>query len=89
MKIKEIYYSAHFARAFKKVSQDIQKQALKKEQIFRQNCFEESLKCHKLQGSLGNFWSFSVNYEYRILFEFLGEGKVAFVDIGGHEIYRK
>lgn len=32
--------------------------------------FEPSLKTHKLKGSLSNCWACSVEYDYRIIFEF-------------------
>ena len=88
MKIKTIYYSSHFARAFKKLPPEIQKEALKKEKLFRKDCFDHKLKTHKLKGELKNYWSFSINYSFRILFEFINDQEVAFIDIGNHQIYQ-
>ncbi|HAX78274.1 MAG TPA: hypothetical protein DCY88_21245 [Cyanobacteria bacterium UBA11372] len=50
--------------------------------------FEKSLKTHKLSGKLKEFWSFSIEYDERILFYFTDDGKAVFVDIGSHdEVY--
>ncbi len=87
MKITGIYYSSHFARAFKSLPADVRGEASRRERIFRNDCFDARLKTHKLKGSLAKYWSFSVNFSYRIVFEFIGEGEVAFVDIGDHGIY--
>lgn len=87
MKIKNIYYSSHFEKAFTALSLKIKKQAQEKEKIFRDDCFAKSLKTHKLKGKLENYWSFSINYSYRILFEFSEKDEVGFIDIGTHSIY--
>jgi addiction module RelE/StbE family toxin len=33
--------------------------------------FDSSLRTHKLKGELANVWSCSIDYKYRILFEFV------------------
>ena len=87
MKIKNIYYSSHFERAFKMLPSKIKKQAIEKEKIFREDCFDKRLKTHKLKGRFENYWSFSINYSYRILFEFSDKDEVGFIDVGTHSIY--
>ncbi len=88
MRVKTIFYSSHFARAFQKLPKFIQRQAIQKETIFRQNCFEPRLKTHKLKGELKDYWSFSINHSYRILFEFIDKEQVGFIDLGNHNIYK-
>jgi len=87
MKTEKIYYSSHFEKVFKSLPVKIQKQAIEKEKIFRKDCFDKSLRIHKLKGKLKNYWSFSVNHSYRILFEFYYQNEVIFTDIGTHSIY--
>ncbi|MBN1494183.1 type II toxin-antitoxin system mRNA interferase toxin, RelE/StbE family [Candidatus Peregrinibacteria bacterium] len=89
MKIINIYYSSHFAKAFKKLPASIKAKTIYKENIFRNNCFDISLKTHKLHGALNNYWSFSVSESHRILFEFSDKNTVGFIDIGTHSIYKK
>ena len=87
MKIRSVYYSSHFEKAFKSLPLNVRKQAIEKEKIFLENCFDKRLKTHKLKGRLENYWSFSINYSYRILFEFSEQNEVGFIDVGTHSIY--
>ena len=54
-----------------------------------QNPFDTSLKTHKLQGKLKDFYACSLNYEYRIILSIvIIDKKVFLVDIGTHdEVY--
>ncbi len=87
MKIKNIYYSSYFEKAFKALPSKIKEQAIEKEKIFREDCFDKRLKTHKLKGKLKNYWSFSINYSCRILFEFGEKDEASFIDVGTHSIY--
>ena len=57
------------------------------------DCFHSSLKTHKLTGDLANIWSCSIDYQYRILFEFIKDSKtqenaILLLNIGSHdEVY--
>lgn len=87
MKIHSIYYSSHFKKSLKKYrSQKIK--IAKKISLFLENPFEKNLKTHKLSGKLAAYWSFSVDYNLRILFEFIDRDAAGFIDIGTHEIYK-
>jgi addiction module RelE/StbE family toxin len=82
-----IYYSSKFAKEYKRLPKNIKLLAEKKELIFRANQYESQLKTHKLQGRLKSFWAFSINREYRIIFEFKDNNTVWFHSIGTHAIY--
>ncbi len=55
--------------------------------------FHPSLRTHKLQGDLSETWSCSINYSYRIIFEFIEsdieeEKVILLVNLGSHdEVY--
>lgn len=87
----EIAFSSAFRRAFKRrVQGDAMREKMFREKVqqFQNNVFEPSLKTHKLSGKLKDYWSFSVEYDLRIIFYFAGEEKIVFVDIGSHkEVY--
>ena len=84
----KILYSSKFLRAYKKLPRDIKLLAEKKEIIFRKNPFDKRLGAHKLHGSLKDFWSFSVDARYRIVFE-LGDGdEIYFHTVGDHDVYK-
>jgi len=87
MKINSVFYSSAFKKSIKKhlsSRNKIEKTIAK----FTNNPFDPSLKTHKLTGKLSNYWSFSVDYHTRILFEFIDEKTAGFIDIGTHEIYK-
>lgn len=82
-----IEYSKGFKKSFKRLDKLIQLQLIRKEKLFRQNCFDPSLRTHKLGGHLVGFWAFSINHSYRIVFEFIDgrAGFVGFIDVGNHD----
>ena len=83
----KILYLPRFEREYKKLPVDIQRLAEAKEKIFRKNPFNRQLKTHKLHGELLEFWAFSVNYSYRVIFDFHDERTVRFYSIGNHDVY--
>jgi len=57
--------------------------------ILRVNPKYPSLRLHKLQGNLKEYYSISINIQYRVVINFIIEdGKIIFIDIGGHEVYK-
>ncbi len=83
----KILYHPKFKKEYKKLPDNIKNLAYKKEEIFRANQFDPRLNTHKLHGALFEFWSFSVNYKYRIIFEFIDNETIRFYSIGNHDIY--
>ena len=85
----EIYYSPKFSREYKRLSPEIKRLAESKEKIFRQNPHDQRLKTHALQNQLHGFWSFSINRQIRIIFEFIDENTIWFHSVGSHDIYKQ
>lgn len=57
--------------------------------IFREDPKHNSLRLHKLEGKLGDYWSLSVETNFRLIFYYSKEG-VIFVDMGTHDqVYKK
>ena len=83
----KIIYSSNFLRAYKKLPAYIKNKAENIEIVFRKNPFDAALKTHKLNGNLSEFWSFSIDTKYRIIFEIGEKGLFYFHYIGSHEIY--
>lgn len=88
MIIKTIYYTGNFIKKWRKLSSQEKKQFKSKIALFQINPFTSNLKTHKLKGKLANFWSFSLNFQQRVLLDFKTKGKAIFYDFGGHEIYK-
>ena len=83
----KILYSPKFIRQYKKFSSEIKDKVEAKEDIFRANPFDNRLKTHKLNGELNDYWSFSVDYNVRIIFIFQDTDTIRLELIGGHDIY--
>lgn len=87
----KVTYSSSFKRAFKKRV----KGRIESENkfwscigIFIRNPFDKRLKTHKLSGKLKDLWSFTVEYDLRVIFFFTKDRNVVFIDIGNHdEVY--
>jgi mRNA-degrading endonuclease YafQ of YafQ-DinJ toxin-antitoxin module len=86
--IHKVSVTPRFDRSFVKLPQPVQEIANSKDHWFRLNAFDPRLKTHPLKGKLKGLWSYSVNYDYRILFEFLSPSEVLYHDIGTHNVYR-
>lgn len=50
--------------------------------------FDSSLRTHKLSVKLEHFWSFTIEYDLRVIFYFENAETAVFVDLGTHkEVY--
>ena len=87
----EISFSSSFKRAFKKKikgNKFLENKFFERIEKFINDPYDKSLKTHKLSGKLKDLWSFSIDYDVRVIFFFLDEKRVVFVDIGTHdEVY--
>ena len=83
----KILYLPKFAKQYKRLPQEIKKKAEEREKVFRKNPFNLKLKTHKLHGELKDFWAFSIDYRYRIIFDFKDKDIVRFYFVGDHNIY--
>lgn len=84
----KIRYSSKFRREYKKLGREVKEKAKIKVSWFRQKPFGKRLNTHKLKGSLDGFWSFSLDDEHRIIFEFRSRDEVWFHSVGDHSIYK-
>ena len=85
----EISFSEKFKKAYQKrvkgtASEITFRQSL---EIFKTDPFNAKLKTHKLSGPLKGLWSFSVEYNIRIVFYFTDDKpqKAILVNIGHHD----
>ncbi|MBD1822137.1 type II toxin-antitoxin system mRNA interferase toxin, RelE/StbE family [Cyanobacteria bacterium FACHB-DQ100] len=87
----EVSFSPSFRLAFKKRVKgktDLEARFLAKLEIFIANPFDPSLRTHKLSGKLKDLYSFSLEYDERVVFYFTEDGNAVFVDVGTHdEVY--
>lgn len=86
--ISAIHYTSDFEKSYRLLPENLKRIVDKKDAIFRVNAFASSLKTHKLGGELKDYWSFSINKKYRVLFRFIKDDKVIFYEVGTHDIYK-
>lgn len=84
----QIEYTPTFAKHYKKLPLVIRMKAEKKESVLRENPFSPVLKTHKLGGFLANYWSFSIDYQFRVVFRLVKPRQIVLIDVGTHEVYR-
>lgn len=84
----KIIYVPSFTRDSRKLSSEIKSKANKAIEIFKNDPSDPRLRTHKLQGRLCDYWAFSVDYEYRIMFYYGNRDEVFLVSIGNHDIYK-
>ena len=82
---RSIRYSSKFEKKYRHLPPDVQRAAEAKEALFRKDAFHPSLRTHKLRGPLQGSWAFTVAYDVRIVFRFLGEDSAIFLTIGSHD----
>lgn len=84
----EVALSSSFKRAFKrriKGNPVLETRFWNRLETFQNNPFDQTLRTHKLSGRLKDLWSFSIEYDLRVVFSFLEDDRALFVDIGTHE----
>ena len=84
----EITPSSSFRRAFKRrvrANKILEARFWERVAIFQKDPFDPRLRTHRLSGQLQGLWSFSVDYDVRVVFSFLEPSRALFVDIGTHE----
>ena len=86
----KVGYTQEFIRAYDKLPTALKEEVKEKIELFKDRKNHQRLKVHKLHGRHARHWGFSVNYAYRIMFDYLGKGKnsVALLTVGDHDIYK-
>ena len=83
-----LIYSEKFISQLEKMSPKIQKLSIKKIDLFKNEPKHPSLKTHKLNMVLDGYFSFSVDFQTRIVFEYGNKNTIHILKIGDHDIYR-
>ena len=87
----EIAFSSSFKRAFRKRIEGrkpLEEKFWKRVEMFKEDPHDARLRTHKLSGELQGYWSFSVEYDVRVVFQFASNNRAVFQDIGSHdEVY--
>lgn len=84
----EVLYKPSFVRRIKKLPKRLQDEVFEKIELFKKEPTNETLKIHVLHGRFKGSYSFSVSYEYRIIFDYDGKYRIILLDFGDHDIYK-
>lgn len=84
----KIKYLPCFVRLYRKLPVTLRAEVMEKIALFLEEPRHPFLKIHKLHGSWTDKWSFSVNYEYRVVFQYLSKDEVVMLVVGSHEVYK-
>ena len=84
----EIIYLPRFIKKYRKLPKNLREEVREKIELFSKKPRHPFLKTHKLSWALKGRWSFSVNYEYRVVFRHLSKEKVVLLCVGNHDIYK-
>lgn len=93
--MRTLIWSNTFLRALKRLMRkqpDIRKEVEETLKLLIQDPFIPQLETHKLKGKLSGSWACSVGYNFRIIFDFVGnkqkENDIFLITIGTHdEVY--
>ena len=84
----EIVSTSQFRKAFKRKirgNKKLEQRFRDRIAIFQADPFDPRLRTHQLSGQLQGLWSFSVDYDARVILSFVETNRVLFIDIGTHE----
>lgn len=84
-----VCYKPSFVRQFKKLPAGLQEETISKIGLFKDPKNHMLLGVHKLHGKLKKYSGFSVDFQNRIVFDYLSANEVALLSIGDHNIYKK
>ena len=84
----DVTYKATFVRQFDALEGGLQGEVIQKIQLFKNPTNHKHLKVHKLHGVLRSCYGFSVNYKFRIVFNYISRNEVVLLAIGDHDVYQ-
>lgn len=86
----EVGFATSFLRMLAKLPIGLQEEAMEKIERFRDEKSHKQLKVHALRGSLAGRYSFSVNFQTRIVFRYqpTKPKSALLLSIGDHDIYK-
>jgi addiction module RelE/StbE family toxin len=91
--VRNLVFASSFKRSFKALIREkkgIELKISEKLDLLVREPFHPSLRTHKLKGKLSGAWAFTVEYDCRIVFNFVknqtsGEEEILLIDIGTHD----
>lgn len=77
-----------FDKKIQKHSKKIQKEFIRRVDMFLNDINDPTLKTHKLSGKFKTLWSFNLSGDLRVIFDKIERDVIIFIDVGSHsELY--
>jgi addiction module RelE/StbE family toxin len=91
--LRTLVLASSFRRAFKTVVRrrpELRQRIEERLRLLATDPFDPRLRCHKLKGKLSGAWALTVEYDCRLVFNFVqnpqsGEEEILLIDIGSHD----
>lgn len=83
-----VSYTGAFLRQAKKLEDFVREDFILAAEEFKDRRKHVTLHVHKLHGELSGMYSFSINYHYRVVFEWVSKDEVLFHAVGNHDVYK-
>ncbi|MCA9362319.1 type II toxin-antitoxin system RelE/ParE family toxin [Candidatus Kaiserbacteria bacterium] len=83
----EIAFAPQFLKQYHKLEPALREEVAEKVELFADANNHQQLKVHKLKGRLKNRYSFSVNYQTRIVFVYESKQSAILLAVGDHSVY--
>lgn len=84
----QISFKSAFIKQIKDLDEGLCQEVLKRVELLKHKSNHRMLKVHKLHGGLSNYFSFSINYRIRAVFQFEFKNEIVLLAIGNHDIYK-
>ena len=86
----EVAYRPSFLRQLRALDAAVREEIIERVAEFKDSKNHKRLRVHPLKGKLKGFYSFSVNFHHRVVFEWVGKGKnlAVLAQVGDHNIYQ-
>ncbi len=81
----EVHFTPHFVRSVKKMPDNLLEDIFDKVELLKNRENHIMLKVHKLNGSMKDLFSFSVNFKIRIIFKYVSKNEVVCMFAGDHD----
>ncbi|RKY62389.1 MAG: type II toxin-antitoxin system mRNA interferase toxin, RelE/StbE family [Candidatus Latescibacterota bacterium] len=89
--MRSLIWGSSFKRAYRRLIRSDPAMKSKVAETLKKlvdNPFHPLLRTHKLSGRLKGLWACVVEYDCRVIFQFLDDGDILLIDIGSHdEVY--
>ena len=83
-----VNFKPSFLRQFNILETDLRDEVAEKVELFKDKRNHKQLKVHKLKGRLKGRYSFSVNYQTRIVFVYEKKDEAVLLAVGSHDVYK-